>query len=400
MKDGASRTIACPGCEPRTWELGAIDRAFVKGKHPATLELLVRLRHVLELSSLIDALRRALAGSDCAWCGHRVGTQIVAGHGVRIAHSQVPAHVLRARPVPSCLFERLRVGKREDGNEVLALKVATSAGIGSTLGLTWDHAFCDVGGAALFLSRLSACYGGQAPTPPPLHHERQLQQALLVQSLQSAVVPRPHRESGMGRRAGNDGDGGAIATLVWEQTAASLEELRVSCAARSRHEALFAHVIALLRAAGHAVATASVSRNGRGRGSLPTQHVGNGALIVESQLPPPPASRLQLAAALRAAIDGDPGVAQLRVPADVHFTSWWHPLQVRVGVGARACVDARIRTRTRMHACTYTRACTCPRMHILTAGPDAIWGRHGPRVRHRPHNALCGRLRVCQGWYG
>jgi hypothetical protein len=35
------------------------------------------------------------------------------------------------------------------------------------MGLTWDHALCDVGGASLLLSRLSAVYTGAEPLPPP-----------------------------------------------------------------------------------------------------------------------------------------------------------------------------------------------------------------------------------------
>ena len=48
------------------------------------------------------------------------------------------------------------------------------------MGLTWDHALCDVGGASLLLSRLSAVYTGAEPLPPPLDHSRQEQRSLMV----------------------------------------------------------------------------------------------------------------------------------------------------------------------------------------------------------------------------
>lgn len=87
--------------------------------------------------------------------------------------------------------------------------------------------------------------------------------------------------------------------------------------------------------------SASFSRDARGGGVLPAGHFGNAALITVARLPPSTdtaeggggdaegeAGLSELAGLVNTAVRHGPGVPQLAVPADVHFTSWWHPLQV------------------------------------------------------------------------
>ena len=69
---------------------------------------------------------------------------------------------------------------------------------GCAVGVTWDHALCDVGGVALLLSRVSDAYaagcartdvaappGNQAP---PLHHDRSLQRHVLDAAAAAAAA--------------------------------------------------------------------------------------------------------------------------------------------------------------------------------------------------------------------
>ena len=153
------------------------------------------------------------------------------------------------------------------------------------------------------------------------------------------------RGNGKGRTNGGAGDAGAgagagaggVAVVEWVYSAEALQHLKQGSAARTRHQAVFADVLRLLEAAGHTpLATASISRDARGRGGLPDGHFGNATLITVANLDRCHsqgsacgvlASRTKLAAALRNSIETGDAVAQLSKPADIHFTSWWHPLQ-------------------------------------------------------------------------
>eukprot|EP00729_Bicosta_minor_P004583 gene4583-21107_t len=153
------------------------------------------------------------------------------------------------------------------------------------------------------------------------------------------------RGNGKGRTNGGAGDAGAgagagaggVAVVEWVYSAEALQHLKQGSAARTRHQAVFADVLRLLEAAGHTpLATASISRDARGRGGLPEGHFGNATLITVANLDRCHsqgsacgvlASRTKLAAALRNSIETGDAVAQLSKPADIHFTSWWHPLQ-------------------------------------------------------------------------
>ena len=96
-------------------------------------------------------------------------------------------------------------------------------------------------------------------------------------------------------------------------------------------------MVALLQAARpDAVSTVSISRDGRGRGganALPATHFGNATLVTVAKCPPASAASAELAAALTAAVRHGAGTAQLARPADIHFTSWWHPLQCDLRFG-------------------------------------------------------------------
>lgn len=140
---------------------------------------------------------------------------------------------------------------------------------GSTIGMTWDHALSDVGGVALLLAHVSAAYAaaeggappGDAAVLPRLDGDRSLQ-AGLVSSQSSAAMgaaganagtavaaePEPETELVAARRAGGGG-GGGVAVLDWAYTAAELAELKAAANAETRHQAVFADTIGLLRRA-------------------------------------------------------------------------------------------------------------------------------------------------------
>ena len=318
--------------------LGEIDASFCKGRSPAWLELLVRVPKALDAVQLLKALEAVLPFYAA---GRRDGSHIVASDSVRVGIAQASEATILMHPVPSCLFEPPRADAR-GRFEVLTLRIATASSW-TALGLTWDHALCDVGGASLLLSRLSAVYTGAEPLPPPLDHARDEQRSLVVtaergervspSSAAAAAAPPPNAE------AVASGAGG-VGTLYWRMSAAQLHRLKTAASAQTRHDALWAEVIRLLRGAGHAVRTASISRDGRRRSpTMSPYHFGNATCIVFAALPSPPSEAAAVAAAVRAAIEGEEAVAQLRRPADVHFTSWWHPLQAPMTFGASSATD-------------------------------------------------------------
>eukprot|EP01052_Picozoa_sp_SAG31_P004743 SAG31_NODE_200_length_20519_cov_57.688833_6_plen_862_part_00 len=211
------------------------------------------------------------------------------------------------------------------GSEVLTFRIATGSnpdtlpGRSSTIAVTWDHALTDVGGIALLLAHVSAAYNDSAcprssempgrvstatckgtwPMLPSVHTDRMLQKTLVESQAQSALK--------LPARWLSPRQGGATPAVVeWSYSPQALAQLK-SMAAKTvpdgcnitRHLAVFADVIELLRRAAQndgnmpaasdhrqnqlcptTVRTASISRDGRGRGVLPPGHFGNGTLII------------------------------------------------------------------------------------------------------------------------
>ena len=91
--------------ESASWELGPVDRDFVKGRAPLLVELLVLVPGSLDPARFADALRDALVGNACV-AGRRSGTSIFAAKdsGVRLSVGRARDRILAARPAPRCLF--------------------------------------------------------------------------------------------------------------------------------------------------------------------------------------------------------------------------------------------------------------------------------------------------------
>lgn len=309
------------------WTLGAIDQSFVKGKRPSFVELAMMVHTCIDPSRLAMALRLCLEdGAAMLACGRRQGaTTIVASH-FRFTTLTVDNATLLRRPADHCLFDTPRADAG-GATDMLTLRLSTSPSAGSAIGITWDHALCDVGGIALFLERLSAAYTG-SHVPAPLHGDRELQKLAMDAAAPTMRDLSSTRGSVLSPLDGGvQASKGGVATVEWRYTASDLSHLKAAMGAQTRHDALWADIICLLRDSGHPINTVSISRDSRGRGPLPKTHFGNATLIVSCQLPLPPADRGMVAAAVRRAIEADAAEPQLRQPADLHLTSWWHPLQ-------------------------------------------------------------------------
>ena len=269
--------------------IGQCDAAFVKGGQPTYVELLIRISNALDAARLFAAAQSVLDNNFACVCGQRVGEVITpVGGGLRMSHVQIADEkVLTASPPSSDLFELPhRVVHRDSGSELMTLRLATSAHH-STIGFTWDHALADVGGAAHFLAHLSAAYAAQ-PLPPPPCHNRSLQRSHVAASSNGVVSaciaphapsvaitapPPPAAEASSAqlteRTKGKKAVEGGVAYVEWSYSADELSTLKQLSGARTRHDALFADVVYLLRAAGHSpLDTVSLSRDDRKRFGL------------------------------------------------------------------------------------------------------------------------------------
>ena len=267
--------------------IGQCDAAFVKGGQPTYVELLIRVSAALDPARLFAAAQFVLDGHFACVCGRRVGEVIAPGGGLRVSHVQIANEkVLTASPPSSDLFEPPhRVVQRDSGSELMTLRLATSAHH-STIGYTWDHALADVGGAAHFLAHLAAAYAAQ-PLPPPPCHNRSLQLSHVAASSNEDVeiapsiainAPPPaaatssHQPPERIKR--KKAVEGGVAYVEWSYSAADLSTLKQLAGARTRHDALFADVVYLLRASGHSpLETVSLSRDDRKRLGLVSTHL-------------------------------------------------------------------------------------------------------------------------------
>jgi predicted esterase len=350
----AAAAAAAVTAQPDPTTLGELDALFAQpGRHPTMVELLVRVPTVLYPGRFVHALRRALAAFAVA-CGRRRrastaagggSTVIAAGPGVQFSAVQVSAKQLHACPSSQCLFEAPRPDV-DGGTALLTLRLAScrhsSERAVCGIGICFDHALCDVSGVALLLAHVSAYYtatgtdGSVAVPPMPVHAREQ----------QSQIIREAEASGGQTQCKKAAPPKGGCACVQWTYSDEMLQQLKQDCRACSRHEALFADLVQLLRRAtrastsdgsllpDEAVCSVTISRNDRVRFGLPIEHFGNGIVLVHAQLPVEDTadsfgsgSALGIAAALRAAIHSGVGVAATHTHADAHMNTWWHPLQ-------------------------------------------------------------------------
>jgi len=127
----------------------------------------------------------------------------------------------------------------------------------------------------------------------PLDDARQEQRSLMVTDERDERVSPSSAAAAPPPNAGAVASGGGgVGTLYWRMSAAQLHRLKTAASAQTRHDALWAEVIRLLRGAGHAVRTAPISRDGRRRSpTMSPYHFGNATCISFS----PPCRRRRLA---------------------------------------------------------------------------------------------------------
>ena len=114
---------------------------------------------------------------------------------------------------------------------------SSSSSSSSSIGITFDHALTDVGGAALFLAHISAIYCEQPPPPS--------QTTSAARSRTSSRGSASTRCRPLKARMKHKVEGGVA--LEWSYSSAELAELKDPVGARTRHDALFADVVVLLR---------------------------------------------------------------------------------------------------------------------------------------------------------
>ena len=310
------------------WELGACDATFVKGSQPPSyVELLWRVP-----GTSLDARTRFFAAAQ----------RVVDERGFARASADGAA-------APSRAGVGLRVSSMREAAGAAATRRVRAAARASRGGAR-DRAPRDVGagqqrrprvrpradrrrrrGAAARAPRARAAAARAAPPAPPAAAAR--------------AAPRARAAARGGRRRESDAaaaaraprrvkpDGG-VCVVEWAYSPDELAALPRALPGSTRHVALFADVASLLRAAGHALETVSVSRDDRARmPGLPREcHFGNGTLICVARLPAPgECARRDRRRHRRRAPPRRRrrrrSAAQLPALADMHFTSWWHPLQ-------------------------------------------------------------------------
>ena len=159
------------------WRLGACDATFIKGnREPSYVELLVHVPLALDASRFVAAVRRVLDDDSLGFgrvCGRRSGADVrpsLDGGGLRVSHVvAADERSLDASPPADALFEPpTRAGAAAELATELATLRLTTATRRSCIGLVWDHALADVGGAAQLLAHIGDAYGGLAQPAPPV----------------------------------------------------------------------------------------------------------------------------------------------------------------------------------------------------------------------------------------
>ena len=258
-----NRTLQPSTLPSGSWLLGACDAEFVKGR-PTFVDLLVFCEEPLDPGRLVAALQAALdTGFGCV-AGRRHESAVEPTGGLRFSHVRAATIATDSGGAPT-LFDSPPRRPAGEPTEVLTVRLTTAplhCPTQSSLGVVWDHAMCDVGGIALLLAHVSACYAVR-PSPPPPRHDRSLQRASVaarpVKTRGSAepsepaarcdlATPAPNaalREGGHRRR-------GVGVVVEWASSGDELQLLKAEAVAHTRHEALFAEALCLLREAGDA----------------------------------------------------------------------------------------------------------------------------------------------------
>jgi len=386
--------------------LGVLDSLFVQdSRRPTLVELLVLVPSALDASRVGEATQQALSDLNGGFAS--VGgvqqakpasgggnPSIFPGPGVRFSACSIDDTQLLSRPPPPSLFDnpteemksnndcddkssssssstigssssssstsssssiKAEAIERSDSHRVGVLTLRVSHGRSEQLtglGLTFDHALCDVSGVALFLAHVSARYvalsrqgsnvaalADELPAPPPSLppppvHNRALQSIIVQKSISpageeeraaaTAALVSPGSASAVKKASARIGGlKGGCGCVEWRYRASDLAALKASYQAHSRHDAAFADVISLLRAAyvseakaatvemesanedagcspSHNMScnksgdkeqprplnSATISRDERLRCGLPAELFGNGISLVQATLPP------------------------------------------------------------------------------------------------------------------
>jgi hypothetical protein len=260
--------------DPRSWRLGELDVAFAPGHRPTIVELLTLVPAKLDPDRFAAALKFSLNQFAVA-CGRRLGHVVTAGPGLRFSAIRVRDEQLSTRPPPAALFDSpWSAGDQStaQGASVLTVRLSNGEQL-CGVGICFDHALCDVCGPALLLAHISAHYAQKVALPPSPHHDRQLQSRINNRREVGARVEPSHAVAGPGRAAVPKG---GCACVEWSYTASRLVQLKAGYRAHSRHDAVFADVLMLLRCAMPAatLTTATVSRDDRVRCGVPAEHFG------------------------------------------------------------------------------------------------------------------------------
>ena len=130
--------------------LGALDAAFAR--RPARVQLLVVIDALLEPRRFRAAVAAAVEGLDLG----RVRNNDGSGCAVSVVEGLDDADFTK-RPPPPNLFA--------GGMPPLTWRLSVGATT-SAVGISFDHALCDMGGAALLLRRASASYLTHSASTP------------------------------------------------------------------------------------------------------------------------------------------------------------------------------------------------------------------------------------------
>lgn len=277
--------------EKAVWPLGRADIAFVQhGRSQMMVQLLIRLSFRIDVTRFAAALQETLQIFQCA-AGRRVGLSLCGSDGVRLSQIRLAKAELMATPPPWSMFDPLTVDSV--GHEVLTVRISVEddspvsseqAGtvVRSAIGVTFDHSLSDVGGMAHLLAHVSARYTGEGlPTLPECDRACQPQVATLTLTPSTATpfdpsalqLPPPATT----RPTKGKGCPGGAACVQWSYSARDLEDMKAECCSRTRHEALFAEIVLLLRHADHYPLTSvSISRDqARFHHRLTSDHTGS-----------------------------------------------------------------------------------------------------------------------------
>ena len=303
--------ISSPECispYDSTFFLGPADARFVANSVPTIVELLSIFPCVLDLDLTKVALQKCLT-MFFPYCGGRrmaASNVITPGEGVRFSVVRVDEKKqLLARPPAACLFDPY-CGYNGHVLTVRVVVALSSSGVScptTSIALSFDHALCDIAGAALILSCLSDiyCAGLDADMPAAIihpHHDRAMQSSIVISDFTttspttSSTPTSCHSKSSITKPSATAGGGvgGGSVCLQWEYDQPALRELKDATRSFSRHDAIFADVIGLLMATNNILRmeTASVSKNERASVNLPglpKNHFGNGTNTVSFSLP-------------------------------------------------------------------------------------------------------------------